>query len=403
MGVEAECDQVYGMAMLDLSTDAAVVTVDPLADHYWCIQFFDNYARWWHMTGSQFDTPSPIRRLLADPNWTDRHPDGFLGAEIVQAPSDFSGVGARIAEIDDTDANLETVRAAQDGITLMPLTAWIASGRTTVMAADVPIVWPGYPNYPGMETVVEPGRLSQMEFLRWVGCVLQDPTFTEQHDGHREIVAFSRFERVGLNLGAPFDPDRLPKEIADAIEAGIEEAKKDVLSVADVGFGIERNGWIFFNDIGYRDTDWRLRAFYGLTAILTPVPSASHNGAFCFNDSRNRPLSGQHRYTTTFRMDDLPPVSEFWEIPLDDTNGYLYDNPLDRHTINSDMLAAGKLHIEDGKLMIYVQRDEPANPMHRRNWLPAPARGFEFAERFYGPATPVIDGSYDMPGVVRGE
>ena len=37
----------------------------------------------------------------------------------------------------------------------------------------------------------------------------------------------------------------------------------------------------------------------------------------------------------------------------------------------------------------------------KRPWLPAPAGGFEFAARFYGPATPVIDGRYDMPGVAR--
>jgi hypothetical protein len=33
--------------------------------------------------------------------------------------------------------------------------------------------------------------------------------------------------------------------------------------------------------------------------------------------------------------------------------------------------------------------------------LPAPKVGFQFTARFYGPATSLIDGSYDMPGVVR--
>jgi hypothetical protein len=127
-----------------------------------------------------------------------------------------------------------------------------------------------------METVVEPGRPSAVEFLRWVGCVLEDRTFTKQHDGHHEIVAFSRFERLGLKAAANFDPDRLSPEIAAAVQAGIEDAKRDALSVGSESFGIERNGWIFVNEIGYRDTDWRLRAFYGLTAIFSPVPSASH-------------------------------------------------------------------------------------------------------------------------------
>jgi len=51
--------------------------------------------------------------------------------------------------------------------------------------------------------------------------------------------------------------------------------------------------------------------------------------------------------------------------------------------------------------VIYVQHDEPTDPKQRQNWLPAPKDGFRFTARFYGPSTSLIDGSYDMPGVVR--
>jgi hypothetical protein len=65
------------------------------------------------------------------------------------------------------------------------------------------------------------------------------------------------------------------------------------------------------------------------------------------------------------------------------------------------MLARGKLHIADGKLVIYVQHEEPGDPAQRKNWLPAPKGAFQFAARFYGPHGPLIDASYNMPGVVR--
>ena len=55
----------------------------------------------------------------------------------------------------------------------------------------------------------------------------------------------------------------------------------------------------------------------------------------------------------------MPPVTEFWEIPLYDREGYFDDNPIDRYSINSYMLKRGKLHTADGKLVIYVQNDEP--------------------------------------------
>ncbi|MOA50048.1 hypothetical protein D3C78_1730180 [compost metagenome] len=65
------------------------------------------------------------------------------------------------------------------------------------------------------------------------------------------------------------------------------------------------------------------------------------------------------------------------------------------------MLQRGKLHTEDGKLVIYVQHDEPTDPKQRQNWLPAPKENFQFTARFYGPYAPLIDGSYRMPGVVK--
>ena len=34
----------------------------------------------------------------------------------------------------------------------------------------------------------------------------------------------------------------------------------------------------------------------------------------------------------------------------------------------------------------------------RRSW-----DGFQFSARFYGAHTPLIDGSYDMPGIVRAD
>lgn len=84
-----------------------------------------------------------------------------------------------------------------------------------------------------------------------------------------------------------------------------------------------------------------------------------------------------------------------------DREGYFVDNPINRYSINSYMLARGKLHSADGNLVIYVQNEEPKDPVERQNWLPAPKGAFQFAARFYGPHGPLIDGNYNMPGVVR--
>lgn len=391
---------LYGNAMLDLSKEPVVITVPEIKDHYWSIQIHDNYARWWHMIGSQFNAPKPVRRLLLGPNWHGDLPDGFVGADVVQSPSDFAGALSRIALSDDTEEELKIVNNIQDRITVMSLSQWIAAGRKQVRAEDVPLTKGSYPTYPGMEAVKEPGKLTGVEFLRWASLVLNDPVLTKQSDGYHEITAFKRFERLGLKAGTEFDPTALSPEIAAAVEEGIEEGKKEVLALMGKA-GVERNGWSFSSDLGYKDSDWSQRALWGLIAVLAPVPSRSHVGSLCFKDSEGRPLSGEHRYTITFDLNDMPPVSEFWEIPLYDLEGYFYDNAIDRYSLNSYMLKRGKLHMDDGKLVIYVQHDEPADPIERMNWLPAPKEGFRFAARFYGAYTPLIDGSYNMPGVVR--
>ena len=78
-------------------------------------------------------------------------------------------------------------------------------------------------------------------------------------------------------------------------------------------------------------------------------------------------MSGEHRYTITFDLDDMPPVTEFWELPLYDREGYFVDNPINRYSINSYMLKRSRLHTADGKLVIYIQNDEPTDPDHRNN------------------------------------
>jgi uncharacterized protein DUF1214 len=204
--------------------------------------------------------------------------------------------------------------------------------RKTVKPEDVPLTKGNYPTYPGMDAVKEPGRLKGTEFLRWVSLVLNNPTFTKQTDGHAEIEAFARFARLALRAGQIFDPDKLSAEMKAAIEAGIEDGHKNVLALIERDAGVAMNGWTFFSDLGYKDTDWLNRARFGYIAILAPIPCGSHTAAFCVKDSTSRPLSGENRYTITFELNNLPPVTEFWEIPLYDREGYFVDNPINRYS-----------------------------------------------------------------------
>ena len=67
------------------------------------------------------------------------------------------------------------------------------------------------------------------------------------------------------------------------------------------------------------------------------------------------------------------------------------------------MLARGKPPTKNGKLVIYIQHDKPTDPTQRQNWLPAPRKGFRFTTCLYGLNTLLIDGSYNLPVIVRVE
>ena len=93
-------------------------------------------------------------------------------------------------------------------------------------------------------------------------------------------------------------------------------------------------------------------------------------------------------------------MRNYWELPIYDSDGYFVANEIDRYSLNSYMLDRGELHVDDSRLTVYIQRDEPTDPVQAPNWLPAPDGGFRFAARFYGPDAPLIDGTYPMPPVV---
>jgi hypothetical protein len=139
VGTTPNATTLYGFAMLDLSKEPVVITVSEIKDHYWSVQLFDNYARWWHMIGSQFNAPGPVRRLVIGPNWSGKLPAGFVGADVLRSQSDFAGVMARVALTDDTPEELKVVNAIQDGVTVMSLSQWIAAGKKDVKAEDVPL------------------------------------------------------------------------------------------------------------------------------------------------------------------------------------------------------------------------------------------------------------------------
>jgi hypothetical protein len=298
---------------------------------------------------------------------------------------------------------LAAVNALQDKTTVAPLSIWEKNGRKSIRAEDQQLIEPDYATFPRMADLVEiANKLTSIDLLQLVSLVLNDPTMTLRGDSAKEIATLAELAKLGLAPGVKFDPSWLSSEQKKAVDEAFAEAKAESTKHVQSAF-IDRNGWLSDNEIVQDINDYVRQGYYGLTTIGAPIPKRSHSGAFCFVDIDHKPLTGASKYTMTFKLDDMPPVTEFWELPIYDESGYFIDNEINRYSINSFMLERGDLQTTDGKLVIAIQNEKPSDPNQLRNWLPAPKGSFRFAFRFYGPKAKLIDWTYDMPGIVRAD
>ena len=75
----------------------------------------------------------------------------------------------------------------------------------------------------------------------------------------------------------------------------------------------------------------------------------------------------------------------------------LIENPIDRYLINSPMLPELKKNA-DGSLTLYIQKDEPTDPVQKANWLPAPDGPIYMVMRLYWPKEAALNGSWVAAG-----
>ena len=77
----------------------------------------------------------------------------------------------------------------------------------------------------------------------------------------------------------------------------------------------------------------------------------------------------------------------------------MVENSLNRYKIGSaDKLATEK----DDSTILYIQADSPGKDKES-NWLPAPKEPFYMLMRMYLPKIEVLNGQYEIPGVVKGK
>jgi hypothetical protein len=159
------------------------------------------------------------------------------------------------------------------------------------------------------------------------------------------------------------------------------------------------NGWeILGNWVGAYGTRYLGRSIVATDLLAANTPQQTIY-PIADTDHTGRTLDAADRYTIRFPRGDLRPVKAFWSLTMYNASYFLAANPINRYAIGDRTSA---LHYgADGSLTLYVQRDAPADPAARANWLPAPAGQFHLILRLYQPATAALNGAWKPPPIVR--
>jgi len=389
---------LYGSAYFDLQKEPLVLEMPAITDRYFSFQLMDQYGIFHTMVGNQFNGTKARKYIFLPVGYQGKVPGEFVTTDVIQSSSDVGYGLVRIAVMTGTYEEIKKINAWQDQVTITPLSQWLANGRKGVLQAKSKVIAGTYKVYPRMAKIAK-GQVDKEtaeDFFTILNLVLNDPSMTLMADSIKETYMLKHLESIGIGKGNDFQWAKLDKATQDALTAGFKAGFKKVRDALKSNL-INLNGWMEVRNSGGFETQWLDRAVMADAGWAGPDRNVSHTGAFLFVDNDGKPLDGKNKYTLTFDMNNLPPVSQFWSIPIYNKDGYFVRNPINRYTINSFMVDQKQLYVADGKLVIYVQKDKPGDPNQLKNWLPAPEGSFRFTARFYGPKMAIIDGSYKMP------
>ena len=155
------------------------------------------------------------------------------------------------------------------------------------------------------------------------------------------------------------------------------------------------NGWRSIRKAGQPGNGMLVRA--ALQKAL-PVVNVFEEAAYWTTDvdSAGTKLSGDHAYRLHFPPGGLPPNEAFWSLTATDTAGYMVAGPAGRSSVDDH---SGLVTNPDGSVDILIQPETPSG--QAQNWLPTPTGRFKLMLRAYLPGVEILDGTYDVPPVLR--
>ena len=375
-------DTLYSIAQIDVSGGPVRLDLPDAGGRYYVMQFIDAWTNNFAYVGHRATGTEAQSYLLVAPDWDG---DARDGVTVIRFPTTIGTILGRwaVSGHDDVPAVVTLQRA-------VALTA-SASGRGIPQPDD---------------RVPDPLRF--WEELR-VAIQAFPPA-------ERDRAYQARFAPLGLL--DPESPYVNPgPELAAALRDGLMKGKETLEGAPQKTSAPKQNGWnltyhIFdynldFFEVGaiddpkWKDDSGQLRYLRRAAAARAALwGNNAYEAAYAqiYVDGDGEQLDGAHSYQLRFTTP--PPCTAFWSVTMyDRPDFYLVANPIARYSIGD---RTPDLHTAaDGSLTIVMQHEEPPEPERKANWLPAPAGGFRPIMRIYEPDDAILDGSYELPPIIR--
>lgn len=345
-------DTVYSNAWLDLSHGPVLIDTPDFAERYWTLGLLDAWTNPFAYVGRRTTGNRRQRTLVHGPGWRGALPAGGV-SQVIAAPGDDVWLIGRIL-VDDTAADLESVRALQSELRMSRLDGTDAALRVDTGIDGRPVDTP-----------------SPAAYLRTVDAALaRNPP------------------PAGESLAWPLDPTAVEQALPQVFE---ELRQQDQPRQLGQGWALPvsvRTNW--GADVLTRARVARnLIGALGIEEAMYPTAEA---------DDAGRTLDGRHAYELRFPPGGGPKVGAFWSLTMYRRSDCLFvANPIGRYSIGDR--TPGLRRDADGSLAIRIQARDPGPA---ENWLPAPAdEPFYVVLRLYQPQAEHLEFRYRYPPLRR--
>ena len=353
-------DTLYSSAHVDLSRGPVTITLPPSGPRYLSLALMDAYTNNFAILGTRTTGVRGGRYTLVGPE------AAAHGANVIRAPTHRVWAIGRV--LVEGPADLEAARRVQAGMVMQGPTV-----EPEGPYADRDAPWSDY-------------------FASAARLLAKNPP-PVMDSAMLDIMTPLRLD--------DFTPSRFSADEADAIAAGVEQAR-----AASRRSGLRRpsfvEGWSYpYARLGDFGQEYEYRAAVAING-LGALPPAEAMYMRAKGDLARALCDGEAAWRLHFPADRLPPVNSFWSLSLyeatDDGQFFFADNPIGRYAIGDR--TPGLTHNADGALDIWISNARPDDE-GLANWLPAPPGPFALFMRAYLPKAELLQGAYLLPPIER--